>query len=65
MDIDEIKFIKLNRMGFAGHICRLDATSSTYRLFTHRLVGNRTSGRPKLRLIFQNHTGTKLVEFGN
>lgn len=64
-DIDVIKFIKLNRIRFAGHICRLDATSPMYRIFKHKPIGNRTRGRPKLRWLDSINSDFKTIRVQN
>lgn len=48
-DSDIIKFIKIGRLRYAGHICRMDPSSLTYRIFNHKPIGTRKRGRPKLR----------------
>ncbi|GFY45958.1 hypothetical protein TNIN_299111 [Trichonephila inaurata madagascariensis] len=48
-DIDEVKFITLSRIRFSGHICHLDTTSPTHKIFKHKLMGSRIRGRPRLQ----------------
>ena len=48
-EIDIVKFLKIQRMKFAGHICRMQPSSLTYRIFNFKVLGNRARGRPKLR----------------
>ncbi|GIY07794.1 hypothetical protein CEXT_755641 [Caerostris extrusa] len=36
-------------MEFDGHICRIDPSSLTFRMFNYIPFGIRTRGRPKLR----------------
>ncbi|GFX43322.1 hypothetical protein TNCV_2390301 [Trichonephila clavipes] len=44
-----IESIKIGRLKFASHICRMDPSSLTFRIFNYKPIGTRTDSRPKLR----------------
>ncbi|GFX69923.1 hypothetical protein TNCV_2079031 [Trichonephila clavipes] len=46
---DVIKSIKIGSLRFAGHICCMNPSSLTFRIFNYKPIGIRTRGRPKLR----------------
>ena len=46
---DIIKFIKIQRMKWAGHVLRMEEGRTTKRIFQARPTGSRKRGRPKLR----------------
>lgn len=48
-EADIVNYTKVNRMKFAGHLCRLNPSSLTSRVFLFKPIGTRTRGRPKLR----------------
>ncbi|GFS98782.1 hypothetical protein TNCV_753921 [Trichonephila clavipes] len=48
-EADVIKSIKMGRLRFAGHICRMDPSSLMFRIFNYKPTGIKTRGRPKLR----------------
>jgi hypothetical protein len=50
-EADIINYIKVNRMKFAGHLCRMNPDSLTSRVFHYKPIGTRARGRPKLRWI--------------
>jgi hypothetical protein len=43
-----VKYIKINRLGWAGHVIRM-ANNRTVKVFNTKPVGIRKIGRPKLR----------------
>ncbi|GIY32315.1 hypothetical protein CEXT_453361 [Caerostris extrusa] len=49
MEADIITFIKIGHLRLEGHICRMDPSSLTFRIFNKVPSGTRTKGRPKLR----------------
>lgn len=44
-----VNYIKICRLRFAGHVCRMDPSSLTSRIFNYKPISNRSRGRPKLR----------------
>ncbi|GFX81924.1 liprin-alpha-4 [Trichonephila clavipes] len=44
-----IKSFKMGRLRFAVHICRMEPSSLTFRIFNYKPIGTRIRGRPKLR----------------
>jgi len=50
-EADVITYIKVNRIWFAGHICRMDPSSTTSKIFNHRPLSTRRRGRQKLRRV--------------
>jgi hypothetical protein len=46
---DLVKYIKINRLQWAGHVMRMDNNRITKRIFNTRPEGKRGTGRPKLR----------------
>ncbi|GFV67967.1 transposable element Tcb1 transposase [Trichonephila clavipes] len=48
-EADVIETIKTDRLRFGGHICRMDPSSLTFRIFNYKSIGTKTKGRPKLR----------------
>ncbi|GFX19230.1 hypothetical protein TNCV_3013741 [Trichonephila clavipes] len=48
-EADVIKSIKIGRLMFAGHTCRMNPSSLTFRIFNYSPIGTKTRGKPKLR----------------
>ena len=48
---DIINYVKINRMKFAGHLCRMNLDTPTLRNFRFKPIGTRARGRLKLRWI--------------
>jgi hypothetical protein len=48
-DSDIVKYIKINRLGWAGHVIRIDNNKTVKKVFNTKPVGTRKIGRPKLR----------------
>lgn len=48
---DVIKFIKIQRMKWAGHVIRMNSERSTLKIFLARPTGTRARGRPNLRWV--------------
>jgi hypothetical protein len=48
-DSDIVKYIKINRLGWAGHVIRIDNNKMVKKVFNTKPVGTRKIGRPKLR----------------
>jgi hypothetical protein len=46
---DLVKYIKVNRLKWAGYVMRMDNNRITKRMFNTRPEGKRGTGRPKLR----------------
>jgi hypothetical protein len=46
---DIVKYIKINRLGWAGHVIRTDNNWTVKKVFKTKLIGIRKVGRPKLR----------------
>jgi hypothetical protein len=46
---DIIKYIKINRLSWAGHIIRMENNRTVKKVFNTRPEGTRKIGRPKLR----------------
>jgi hypothetical protein len=47
--IDVVKYIKINRLKWAGHDMRMDNNRIIKRMLNTRSEGKRETGRPKLR----------------
>ena len=48
-DVNVLKFIKLNKMRWTGHILRMERDRAYLKVFTIVLFGQRPKGRPKKR----------------
>jgi hypothetical protein len=48
---DLVKYIKLNRLKWPGHVMRMDNNQITQRMFNTRREGKRGTGRPQLRWV--------------
>jgi hypothetical protein len=46
---DIVKYIKINRLGWAGHVIRVDNKRIVKKVFNTKPMGIRKIGRPKLR----------------
>jgi len=46
---DIVKYIKINRLGWAGHVIRMDNNRTVKKVFDTKPIGTRKIGRPKLR----------------
>jgi len=46
---DIVKYIKINRLGWAGHVIRMDNNRTVKKVFNTKPIGIRKTGRPKLR----------------
>ena len=46
---DIVKYIKINRLKWAGHVIRMEEQSPTRRVLVVVVEGRRQRGRPKLR----------------
>jgi hypothetical protein len=46
---DIVKYIKINRLGWAGHVTRMDNNRTVKKVFNTKPIGMRKTGRPKLR----------------
>jgi hypothetical protein len=46
---DIVKYIKINILGWAGHVTCTDNNRTVKRVFNTKLIGIRKTGRPKLR----------------
>jgi hypothetical protein len=46
---DIVKYIKINRLGWAGHVIRVVNNSTVKKVFNIKPIGIRKIGRPKLR----------------
>jgi hypothetical protein len=46
---DIIKYIKINRLGWAGHVIHLDNNKTVKKVFNIKPIGIRKIGRAKLR----------------
>jgi hypothetical protein len=44
-----VKCIKINRLGWAGHVIRMNNNRTVKKVFNTKPVGTRKIGRPKLR----------------
>jgi hypothetical protein len=48
-EADIIKYIKIKRLGWAGHIICIDNNRTVKKVFNTKPIGIRKTGRPKLR----------------
>ncbi|XP_071035396.1 uncharacterized protein [Parasteatoda tepidariorum] len=48
---DVIKFIKIQRIKWAGHIIRMEIAGQPKKVFSARPIGTRKRGRPNLRFL--------------
>jgi hypothetical protein len=48
-DPDIVKYIKINRLGWAGHVVCMDNNRTFKKVFNTEPIGIRKIGRPKLR----------------
>jgi hypothetical protein len=46
---DIVKYIKINRLGWAGHVIRMDNNRTVKKVLDTKPIGTRKIGRPKLR----------------
>jgi hypothetical protein len=46
---DIVKYIKINRLGWAGHVIHIDNNRTVKKVFNTKPIGIRKIGRPKLR----------------
>jgi hypothetical protein len=46
---DTVKYIQINRLGWAGHVICMDNNRTVEKVFNTKQVGIRKTGRPKLR----------------
>jgi hypothetical protein len=46
---DIVKYIKINRLGWAGHVIRMDNNRTIKKVLDTKPIGTRKIGRPKLR----------------
>jgi hypothetical protein len=46
---DIVKYIKINRLDWAGHVIRMDNNRTVKEVFNTKPIGIRKIGRPKLR----------------
>jgi hypothetical protein len=46
---DIVKYIKINRLGWAGHVIHMDNSRTVKKVFNTKPIGIRKTGRPKLR----------------
>jgi hypothetical protein len=46
---DIVKYIKINRLGWAGHVIRMDNNRTVQKVFNSKPIGIWKTGRPKLR----------------
>jgi hypothetical protein len=46
---DIVKYIKINRLGWAGHVIRMDNNRTVKKVFNTKPIRIRKIGRPKLR----------------
>jgi hypothetical protein len=46
---DNVKYIKINRLGWAGHVIYIDNNRTAKKVFNTKPIGIRKIGRPKLR----------------
>jgi hypothetical protein len=46
---DIVKYIKINRLGWAGHVICMDNNRTVKKVFNTKPIGIRKYGRPKLR----------------
>jgi hypothetical protein len=45
---DIVKYVKINSLGWAGHVIRMDNNRSDKKVFNAKPIGIRKTGRPKL-----------------
>lgn len=64
-EADIVNYIKVNRMKFAGHLCRLNPSSLTSRVFHFKPIGTRTRGRPRLRWVDCVDEDLKIIKVVN
>jgi hypothetical protein len=65
---DIVKYIKINGMGWAGHVIRMDNNRTVKKVFKTKPVGIRKTGRPKLRwedYVIQDFGSEELEELSN
>jgi hypothetical protein len=48
-ETDIVKYIKINRLGWAGHVIRMDNNRTVKKVLDTKPIGTRKIGRPKLR----------------
>jgi hypothetical protein len=48
-ETDIVKYIKINILGWAGHVIRMDNNRTVKKVFNTKPIGIRKIGRPKLR----------------
>jgi hypothetical protein len=48
-ELDIVKYIKINRLGWAGHVIRTDNNRAVKKVFNTKPTGIRKIGKPKLR----------------
>jgi hypothetical protein len=48
-EADIVKYIKINRLGWVGHVIRMDNNRAVKKVFNAKLTGIRKTGSPKLR----------------
>jgi hypothetical protein len=46
---DTVNYIKMNRLGWAGHVIHMDNNRAVKKVFNTKPIGIRKIGRPKLR----------------
>jgi hypothetical protein len=46
---DIVKYIKINRLGWAGHVTRMDNNRTVKKVFSTKPIAIRRTGSPKLR----------------
>jgi hypothetical protein len=46
---DIVKYIKINRLGWAGHVICMDNSRTVKKVFNAKPIGIKKTGRPKLR----------------
>jgi hypothetical protein len=46
---DIVKYIKINRLGWAGHVIRMDNNRTVKKVLETKPIGTRKIGRPKMR----------------
>jgi hypothetical protein len=44
---DIVKYIKINRLGWAGHVMRMDNNRTVKKVFNTKPIGIMKTGRPK------------------
>jgi hypothetical protein len=48
-EADIVNYIKINRLGWAGHVIRMDNNRTVKKVFNTKQIGMMKIGRPKLR----------------